>query len=574
MIAAWLDAVSTCVAVLDEDGHVLHANAACLERFGSITGVAFERALLSGEDATRWRQAFASGDLVFPRGAIVSTDDWQRATSWTFSRLEGVVIATGIEERPRDEHLARQQLHEREARLQLITTRLPVILWSTDAHLRITSILGAGVQAVGTSFAPQLSITDVVGPVESAAEVLAGQGTTFEIARAGRPMRVHLEPLRDTYGKVIGTVGMAFDISEEKATAEAHQELLHVVQEAATEWSETFDSISAPIVIVDDEGRVTRANVAALKLSGQTLFTAILGRPLDAVTGSPLWPELPALAAQAQASGETGTVRISTTDGRHWDVVASPWTTAPRTTIVASDVTGIARMQEVLQRSQRMSAVGDLVAGVAHELRNPLFGISATLDAFEALHCEDQFQPFVAALRSQVERMNELTHDLLEYGRPIPPDLQPGPIGPVIAGARASVRALAGHAGVTIDLHLPPELPPVRMDRQRLLQVFENLLKNAIQHSGRDTTVDVSATFDPQENKVIVLVEDRGPGFRSEDLERVFEPFFSRRRGGTGLGLSLVQRIVVDHGGYILAANREGGGAMLRLILPAAGGNE
>jgi signal transduction histidine kinase len=108
------------------------------------------------------------------------------------------------------------------------------------------------------------------------------------------------------------------------------------------------------------------------------------------------------------------------------------------------------------------------------------------------------------------------------------------------------------------------------MDRPRLLQVFENLLRNAIQHSATGSIVEVQAVREG--DRVAIRVEDRGPGFRDEDLPRVFEPFFTRRRGGTGLGLSLVQRIVDDHHGQIEARNREGGGASVRVALSAGPG--
>jgi signal transduction histidine kinase len=110
------------------------------------------------------------------------------------------------------------------------------------------------------------------------------------------------------------------------------------------------------------------------------------------------------------------------------------------------------------------------------------------------------------------------------------------------------------------------------MDRDRLRQVFENLIDNAIQHSTAGHAVTVSAHEARQGNQVWVecAIEDEGRGFTTDDLPQVFEPFFTRRQGGTGLGLSIVQRIVEQHAGRVTAANRPQGGARLTVRLPRA----
>jgi signal transduction histidine kinase len=114
------------------------------------------------------------------------------------------------------------------------------------------------------------------------------------------------------------------------------------------------------------------------------------------------------------------------------------------------------------------------------------------------------------------------------------------------------------------------------MDRGRLLQVFQNLIENALQHSPRGEAVRVRAAIDRADRVAFIecAIEDAGPGFREEDLPRVFEPFFTRRRGGTGLGLSIVQRIVEEHGGRIAAANRTPTGAVVTLRLPVKDAGE
>ena len=113
-------------------------------------------------------------------------------------------------------------------------------------------------------------------------------------------------------------------------------------------------------------------------------------------------------------------------------------------------------------------------------------------------------------------------------------------------------------------------LPAVYADRQRVVQVFQNLVQNAIQHSPPGSRVNIAAGAAPEGRAIWCAVRDAGPGFAPEDLRRLFEPFYSRRQGGTGLGLSIAQRIVEQHGGRIEAHNHPEGGAVVTVTLPAA----
>lgn len=232
-----------------------------------------------------------------------------------------------------------------------------------------------------------------------------------------------------------------------------------------------------------------------------------------------------------------------------------------------------ARLQTSLRRSETMAAMGSLLAGVAHEVRNPLFGMSSTLDAFEArFGAQQEYQRYLHVLRGELSRLTELMRELLEYGRPSNLELSPGRIEEVIAAAVRACASLAGRLNVEIANHVQEGFPPVLMDQRRLLQVFQNLLENAIQHSPPGGTVIVEAGEIRTDEKawIACTIEDDGPGFRTEDLPRIFEPFFTRRRGGTGFGLSIVQRIVEEHRGSIAASNRPAGGAMMIVRLPFA----
>jgi signal transduction histidine kinase len=109
------------------------------------------------------------------------------------------------------------------------------------------------------------------------------------------------------------------------------------------------------------------------------------------------------------------------------------------------------------------------------------------------------------------------------------------------------------------------------MDRRRLVQVFQNVIQNAIQHSASEAVVTVEAEpiYQGSELWIYCRISDSGPGFRADELAKIFEPFFTRRRGGTGIGLSIVQRIMEEHGGKVLAGNRSEGGAVVELRFQA-----
>jgi signal transduction histidine kinase len=230
-----------------------------------------------------------------------------------------------------------------------------------------------------------------------------------------------------------------------------------------------------------------------------------------------------------------------------------------------------ALLQASLRHSEIMAAMGSLVAGVAHEVRNPLFAISSTLDAFEARFVvRQEYQRYLSVLRAEVQRLTTLMQELLEYGKPAKLELMPDSPEEALAQALHSCAPLATRLNVHICAPSRQHAGLVRMDRQRLTQVFQNLLENAIQHSpfGGYVVVEAEEVSLDGRDWISWAIKDCGPGFCTEDLPRVFEPFFTRRRGGTGLGMSIVQRIVDEHGGSIAAGNRPEGGAVIVVRFP------
>jgi PAS domain S-box-containing protein len=382
-----------------------------------------------------------------------------------------------------------------------------------------------------------------------------------------------IAPIRDEHGRVTHLVSVGRDITERTQAQEARDRLQEVLAKAAAEWKATFDAVESPFLLVDRRGLVRRLNRAARTLWGID-YQQIIGRPVPADRGEP-WKAMASALASAQEAEASVSVSAEDEAGRTWDVVVSPvpgpdgeWSR----TVLARDISGIVELQKSLRRSERMSAVGALVAGVAHEVRNPLFGISAALDAFDAdFKDRPEYRECASLLRAEVERLTSLMQSLLDYGRPATTERVLGPLGTVVGRAVQACAPIASRLRVTVAAAVPSDLPPIRMEPERLLQVFQNVIENAIQHAPAGTEVTVSAAVASVDGQTWVSCStaDGGPGFRPQDVTLVFEPFFTRRRGGTGLGLSIVQKIVYEHGGTIVASNRPEGGALVTVRLPA-----
>jgi PAS domain S-box-containing protein len=403
-------------------------------------------------------------------------------------------------------------------------------------------------------------------------------GTRAWISLNSRPLRRAGDP--DPYAVAVSFV----DITNLKATelelrqrADQQAVVADLLRTSATEWRLTFDALIHPLLLVELDGRVIRLNRAARDLAGVE-YEDTVGHPLTLLGDAQPWRAIRELLSEVGRSDVEASARTRDDQGRTWDLSMSPVITSPEgqrgVVVVARDITDLVRLQESLRRSETMSAMGALVAGVAHEVRNPLFGISATLDAFESrFGSKKDFRRYFDVLQGEVRRLSELMHQLLEYGKPSRLDLAEVPVDEILALACAACGPLADRAGVSVVPEVAGGLPRVQVDRGRISQVLLNLVENAIQHSPRGGSVvlraeTVGASGEAGREGVRFVVEDSGPGFLPGDLHQVFEPFFTRRRGGTGLGLSIVQRIVEQHGGEVVAANRPGGGAAMKVFLP------
>ena len=237
---------------------------------------------------------------------------------------------------------------------------------------------------------------------------------------------------------------------------------------------------------------------------------------------------------------------------------------------IVKDITEQKRLAQQLIISERLAVVGELVAGVAHEVRNPLFGITTTLSALaRSLEDRSVVQPFIDVVMTEVSRLNYLMEQLLEHSRPIRLDADLSALRLVIEEVAEEFRSPAKEKGVTLTIEHYEASGP-RVDRRKMHGVFTNLFENALQHTGPGGEIRLAARSrqngSPQE--VQIEVSDTGAGIAAENQHKVFEPFFTTRANGVGLGLAIVRKTIHDHGGTIALRSNGDTGTTFVITLP------
>jgi signal transduction histidine kinase len=377
--------------------------------------------------------------------------------------------------------------------------------------------------------------------------------------RAVRPIST---PRAQSLRRVAAAIGR---LAERRRADDERRRLIALVERKGNEWALTFDAFQQPIFLTARDGAIVRLNRAARDLATASSYTDLLGRTIGSLGDGEPWITLRDLVTAVAESGESCTAHLENEDAI-FDVDASLDAEAQRVILTLRDTTEVVRLQESVRRGEQLAALGELVAGVAHQVKNPLFGIGMTVDLLQQHVGKDaETEELFDALRKWLHRLGRLMDSLLAYGKTWTLDLRPHSVTDVIEQAIDLCRPAAAASGVLIAFSSSSDAV-LLMDPQRLVHAFENLITNAMQHAPRGSAVEVTLTIHAEAAEVVVT--DRGPGFREDDLPRIFEPFFTRRRGGTGLGLSIVQRVVDEHGGIVTAENGQTGGAVVRVRVP------
>lgn len=231
---------------------------------------------------------------------------------------------------------------------------------------------------------------------------------------------------------------------------------------------------------------------------------------------------------------------------------------------------------ERLLRSERLAAIGQLAAQITHEIRNPLNAIGLNLELLEEdiqqLPNSSEGIAVLQATLDEVERLTLITEEYLRFARLPPPRLESADINPILQDTMEFLSSELLERGIHWDIQLAPSLPLINVDLQQLRQALLNLLRNAMQaadsETGREGELFVSTEV--LENGVEIVIRDNGPGIPQEIQEEIFDPFYSTKEEGTGLGLPLTQQIIVGHGGSIVCHSEGGQGTSFVMVFPMA----
>ncbi len=228
---------------------------------------------------------------------------------------------------------------------------------------------------------------------------------------------------------------------------------------------------------------------------------------------------------------------------------------------------------EMLQ-AEHLATMGELAAGVAHEIRNPLAGIAGAIEIITKDFPKDHpDREVLEDLRQEVHRIEKVLNDLLLYARPKRPQFGLSDLKETVARTLHLARQQNGSKRVEFSIQISSDLPAFRMDPEQLHQVLLNLVLNGIQAIDREGKIMIAAkphsSMDgPRPDWVEISISDTGAGIPPESLERIFRPFYTTKRGGTGLGLSLCRRIISQHGGTLTAESELGKGSRFLIRLP------
>ncbi len=224
--------------------------------------------------------------------------------------------------------------------------------------------------------------------------------------------------------------------------------------------------------------------------------------------------------------------------------------------------------QAAVRRSERLAALGQLSAGLAHELRNPLGTVkaSAELLAKSVEGNNEVAREMAGFISSEVDRTNALVTRFLDFARPLAVQLEQTDLAQVIDQAVAEIGQHVPPFDITIYKNYSPDIPPFLLDRQLIERVIYNLLLNAVQASPTGGSITVKTR--QLDGTVEVAVIDRGSGIEPKHLESIFNPFFTTKSAGVGLGLAIVSKIVDEHQGRITVESEKGAGTVFRVFLP------
>ncbi len=377
-----------------------------------------------------------------------------------------------------------------------------------------------------------------------------------------------------------GLLRLRFDLSEPIAPVkgeigeivEAINELARALQEARSMHHNILDSLSEAVITVDLENRVTYINPAGCGLF-HCQTAEVVGRPyltlfrenahfssflLDALQsgreyhGVELDYPLPLQTLRVVASCS----RLFDGRGHQLGVV-----------VIIRDISETHQLQQQVARSDRLAAIGEMAAGIAHDLRTPLTSIRGFVQYLQGSTDPGEWQEYGNIIIREVDGLNRIVSTLLDLARPQTLHTEPAELNRLVEETLLLVPDSESDGRITFSLSLAGGLPPVEIDCGQIKQVLLNVLINAIQAISGNGEIRITTAADDA-GGVIIRIADNGCGISDEARKRIFDPFFSTKPTGTGLGMAIARKIIESHHGHIEVVSEAGQGCMVTITLP------
>jgi signal transduction histidine kinase len=375
------------------------------------------------------------------------------------------------------------------------------------------------------------------------------------------------------------TALLSVALQEAVTNLRAQERAMTLRAEASERLSEEIiASLSAGLLVVNLSGEVQIVNPAGRRLLGLDEgphrgadYRALLAHavPVEALidqclsSGRPIVRRVVEMPAGHTGASHVG-LTVSPLFGESSDLQGA--------ICLFTDLTTVVALEEQLRLKDSLARVGELTAGIAHEFRNGLATIHGYSKLFDLNELPKLYRPYVEGIRAETESLSQVVTNFLNFARPAQLTLTRVDLRAICERAAEEIRPDAQAVGG--DVVVSGEFGAVEGDEVLLRQAFSNLLRNAIEACAGApvaAVVAIRSEVDPVLKVSRITVNDNGPGIPAASRERIFQPFFTSKRNGTGLGLALVQKIIVFHNGRVVAGTAPAGGASLQVTLPLAG---
>jgi two-component system nitrogen regulation sensor histidine kinase GlnL len=350
-------------------------------------------------------------------------------------------------------------------------------------------------------------------------------------------------------------------------------------------YANVIDSVGDGVIVLDQQGTVTLINPAAEEITG------ISRRQGQGQTFNDIFAGVKTLLEMVTKTAASGMTisdyeNIALTKASHITPISA--TTSPLlkdngeqigTILILRDLTNIRELERAVRQADRLSTLGTLAAGLAHEIKNPLGGIKGAAQLLEReLPDGSELCDYTGIMLKEVQRVNRIVEELLELASPRP--LKPSKVNlhKTLGDILILQKRAVGKKAVNFLQQFDPSIPPLLGDESLLIQLFLNLIKNAVEAVRENGVIRVTSRVvadysmtqkgERRSRMVAIEISDDGPGIQKDDMEHLFTPFFTTKPNGTGLGLAICHKIVSEHRGMIKVDSEPTKGTTFTVMLP------